>query len=76
MNLASSEKSSRNGRAATMASYGSNSFEHINQSQKHDWEQLLIGLLFYIILNLYPVVTSRIAYLVHTVASFWNCLAD
>ena len=34
MNLASSDKSSGNGRAATRASYGSNSFEHINQSKK------------------------------------------
>ena len=35
MNLASSDKSSGNGRAATRASYGSNSFERSNQSQKH-----------------------------------------
>ena len=76
MNLASSDKSSGNGRAATRASYGSNSFERINQSQKHEWKQLLIGLLFYIILNLYLVVTSRIADLVPTVASSWICLAD
>ena len=48
----------------------------INQSQKHDWEQLLMGLLFYIILNLYLVVTSRIADLVPTVASFWICRTD
>ena len=71
MNLASSDKSSGSGRAATRASYGSNSFERINQSitKKHEWEQLLIGLLFYIILNPYLVVTSRIADLVPTVAS-------
>ena len=76
MNLASSDNSSGNGRAATMASYVSNSFERINQSQKHEWEQLLIVLLFYIILNLYLVVTSRVADLVPTVASSWICLAD
>ena len=71
MNPVSSDKSSGNGRAATRASYGSNSFERINQSQKHEWEQLLIGhgLLFYIILNLYLIVTSRIADLVPTVPS-------
>ena len=37
---------------------------------------MLIGLLFYIILNLYLVVTSRIADLVPTVASSWIYLAD
>ena len=36
MNLASSDNSSGNGRAASRASYGSNSFERINQSQKHE----------------------------------------
>ena len=41
MNLASSDNSSGNGRAATRASYGSNSFERIKQSQKHEREQLL-----------------------------------
>ena len=51
MNLASSDNSSGNSREATRASYGSNSFERINQSQKHEWEQRLIGLLFYIILT-------------------------
>ena len=59
MNLVSSDKSSGNGRTATRASYGSNSFERINQSQKHEWEQLLMGLLFYIILNLYLVARSN-----------------
>ena len=78
MNLASSEKSPAEtvGQLLGLAIYGSNSFECIDQSQKHEWEQLLIGLLFYIILNLYLIVTSRIADLVHTVASSWICLAD
>ena len=78
MNLASSEKSPAEtvGQLLGLAIYGSNSFERINQSQKHEWEQLLIGLLFYIILNLYLIVTSRIADLVHTVANSWICLAD
>ena len=35
MNLASSDKANRNCRAAR-ASYSSNSFERINQSQKHE----------------------------------------
>ena len=64
MSVASSDKASENCRAATAslrASHGSNSFERINQSQKHEWEQLqlLIGLLFYSTLKLY-LVTSRI----------------
>ena len=62
MNLVSSDKARGNRRAAR-ASYGSNSFECINQSQKHEWEQLLIGLLFY---STWYLVTSRIADLVPT----------
>ena len=48
----------------------------INHKNMNMSMQLLIGLLFYIILNLYLVVTSRIADLVPTVASSWICLAD
>ena len=68
MSLSFSEKASENCRvamASLRANYGSNMFERINQSQKHEWEQLqlLIGFLFYSTLKLY-LVTSRIVYLV------------
>ena len=48
----------------------------LSASINHKNMQLLIGLLFYIILNLYLVVTSRIADLIPTVASSWICPAD
>ena len=58
MNLASSDNSSGNGRAATRASYGSNSFERINQSQKHEWEQLLANW-FAILHYIKPISSSN-----------------
>ena len=56
--------------AVTVLSASSN---HKNMNESNCY---LIGLLFYIILNLYLVVTSRIADLVPTVANSWICLAD
>ena len=58
MNLASSDNSSGNGRAATRASYGSNSFECINQPQKHEWEQLLANW-FAILHYIKPISSSN-----------------
>ena len=59
--------------ASSRARYASNSFERINQSQKDELEQWLIGLLFYSTLKLY-LVTSRIADLVPS--KFLDFLTD
>ena len=49
----------------------------INHKNMNESNCMLISLLFYIsYINLYLVVTSRIADLVPTVASSWICFAD